>query len=350
VKRSPLPLLLLLLNLCLPASAQQMDRRNWRLTAILFPTDQFGVYDLCLARRPAEAFTVTPRLPELHAAAQDQGTLKSFPAHLALLPSPVPMKEYGPLARIPGRSWVGLRWDRRGLKPGLYRLQVFVPCNAEDAAGRPVSFPTPAASLLIYLPCPDGLQAAQAKYGGRRVWMTRPLDLLGLDLLGAAGTDSQFAPQTSLCIKSITRVTQTPVNLAMNGGEGPGWDTSAADFVTRDPLRVVFDRPRRLQITAHGWAGPIEPPLRFPLFQDFADVWQLDRALRLTPPGRFQPLKLGMTPKQVIAALGWPTEYGSLAQLTQRASWRYDNLKPFYASVYFSHGKLVRYDPGGQLP
>jgi len=48
--------------------------------------------------------------------------------------------------------------------------------------------------------------------------------------------------------------------------------------------------------------------------------------------------------------LGWPTEYGSLVQLMQRASWRYDNLKPFYASVYFSRGKLVRDDPGGHLP
>jgi len=225
-----------------------------------------------------------PRLPELRAAAQDQGTLKSFPAHLSLLPSPVPMKEHGPLTRISGRTWVGLRWDRHGVKPGLYRLQVSVPCNAEDAAGRPVSFPTQAASLLIYLPRPDGLQAAQAKYLGRRVWMTRPLGLLGLDLLGAAGADSQFAPQTSLHIKSITRVPKNYADLAMNGGDGPGWDMSAADFVTRDPLRVVFDRPRRLQITAHGWAGPVDPPLRFPLFQDFADVWQLDRALSFIPP------------------------------------------------------------------
>ncbi len=136
----------------------------------------------------------------------------------------------------------------------------------------------------------------------------------------------------------------------MNGGDGPGWDMSAADFVTNNPLRVTFDQPRRVKITARGWAGPKQPRFQPPLFQDFADPWQMERALRLAPPKRLTPLTPGMTPRQVIEVLGWPTEYGTLAQLAARPVWRYNNLKPFHATAYFAHGKFVRYDPGGHLP
>jgi len=349
--RRTLLLLLLLLSACLvgvcrPAGAQEPDRRYWRVSTFLFPTAQFGVYDLCLDRYPASAFTVTPRLSELRAEAQDLGTLKSLPARVVLLP-PVPTQYWKQLSALPGRSWIGLRWNTAGLKPGLYSLQVSLPCDTTDAAGQPITIPMSMdASLPVYLPQgEDALQAARAKYLGRRVWPRT-----GLQPAQSDSVVFQFSARTSLRVKSITRTALSFADLAMNGGYGPGWDMSPADFVTHAPLRVVFDRPRHLEVVGFAVSGRMLPKAKSEFFQDFADPWQIDRALRLTPPGRFQPLKLGMTPKQVIAALGWPTEYGSLAQLTQRASWRYDNLKPFYASVYFSHGKLVRYDPGGHLP
>lgn len=342
-------LLLLLASVCRPAAAQVQatDRRYWGVSEYLFPTDRPGLYDLCLDRHVAGAFTAVPRLQELHAEAQDLGTLKSFPARVSLLPAPVPTQYWKQIGAMPSRSWIGLRWNTAGLKPGLYNLQVSVPCDTADSAGQPITIPISRdASLPVYLPeGEDALQAARTKYVGKRVWPRT-----GLQPVQSDSVVFQFSERTSLRVKSITRTALGFADLAMNGGYGPGWDMSPADFVTHAPLRVMFDRPRHLEVIGFAVSGRTLPKAKSEFFQDFADPWQLDRALGLTPPRRFQPPKLGMTPKQVIDTLGWPTEYGSLDQLTQRASWRYDTLKPFHATAYFSHGKFVRYDPGGHLP
>ena len=322
------------------------DRRYWHIGAFLFPTIQPTAYDFCLEPYPAKALTAAPRLSEMHATARNQGTLQTLTARVVPLPAPVPIASFGPMSRYPGRSWFGFQWDFSGLPPGLYLLTVILPVDAVDSAGHPFPVPPATDSLAVYLPDPRGLRAARAAYLGRRVWPQT-----GLQPLGSDTTVYELSAKTSFRVRSITRRVQPFADLAMNGGYGPGWDMTPADFVTHNPLRVIFDKPRHLQVTGFALTGRKPAAARDLFFQDFADPWQMERALHLSPqPRHLPPLRPGLTPAQVIAVLGWPTEYGSLAQLKQRSTWRYDNVRPYYATVYFSHGKFVRYDPGGQMP
>lgn len=340
--------MLLLCLTALPGRGQAPSKAPPRdLAADLFPRTAL-TYNLCIIRSPDADWTAAAHLPGLHASAQDAGTLRQRPAQVTLLHAPLALPDYGPLDRIEGRTWTGLRWEPHGLRPGLYRISVTVPIDAADSAGQPFRLPPVTASRLVYRPCPDGLRAARRKYLGKRIWPTRSWYFLGS---GSAHPDYGFSQRTSLRVKSITRVSRSGLDLAMNGGLGSGWDMSPSDFVTDAPLRVVFDRPHDVEINGQGWVGTVQPRFPSSFFQYFADPWQMDRALRLTPPpDHLTPLKPGLAPAQVIAALGWPSEYGSLAQLTRRLTWRYDGLKPFFATAYFVKGKFVRYDPGGHLP
>ncbi len=321
-------------------------RSKWLAVAYLAETTQPSSYDIYLESYPKGALTLTPVPSGLRAEAQDQGTRRTVPARVTLLPAALPIPGIPGVTAPPAEDpRLGLRWETAGLPPGLYSLQVSVPVQATDSAGKPFTVPVPTAANFIYLPDPAGLRRAQAEYLNKRVWPAEFLDLHG----PVRDADYTFAPPTSFRIKSIARLSQSD-DLNMNGGDSRG--NSNSDFGTDHPLRVFFDQPRRLKFSARGWSGGlIEPRFQPPLFQDFADPWQMERVLRLSPPPvRTPKLRPGLTPAQVIAVLGWPTEYGSLAQLTRRTTWRYDALKPFYATAYFSQGKLVRYDPGGHLP
>ncbi len=323
-----------------------LDRRYWYVNAYLFPTTKPGIYDLCLEPYSTQLLTATPRLSEMRAEVRNQGTLRTLTARVVPLPAPLPIASFGPMSRFSGRSWFGLRWDPSGLPPGLYMLTVTLPVDAVDSAGQPFPLPLETVSLPVYLPDPRGLLAARAKYLGKRVWPQA-----GLQPVGSDTTVFQMSERTSLRVRSITRRTQPFADLSINGGYGPGWDMTPADFVTHNPLRVIFDRPRHLQVTGFALVGRKPATAQGLFFQDFADPWQLDRALHFRPPPRHLPLlKPGLTPEQILLLFGWPTEYGSLVQLKQRSTWRYDTIRPHYATVYFSHGKFVRYDPGGHLP
>ena len=322
------------------------DRSNWLAVAYLADTTQPGSYDLYLESYPKGALTFTPVSSGIRAEALIQGTLQTVPAQVTLLPAALPVSGIPGITVPPAEDIrLGVRWETAGLPPGLYILRVSVPVKATDGAGKPFPVPDPAAARLIYLPDPNGLRRAQAEYGGRRVWPAEFLDLHG----AVRDADYTFAPQTSFRIKSIMRLSQSD-DLNMNGGNSRG--ASNDEFGTDHPLRVFFDQPRHTHIEARGWSGKgAEPRFQPPLFQDFADPWQMERVLHLSPPPvRTPKLRPGLTPAQVIAVLGWPTEYGSLAQLKQRSTWRYDHMPPFSGTAYFTHGKLARYDPGGHLP
>ena len=323
--------------------AQAPARRPQPVQTFLLPTVQFGSYNLCLVRRPGRSESAVFRPAALRAEFRDEGTRKTTTATVTLLPAPLPIPEYGPLDRVPGRVWLGLRWDTSGLPPGLYTLTV----NVLADTGQGLSLPTKPASLPIYLPDPNGLQTARAAFLGKRVWPCPKLHWTGPN-----GASFEFDASLSLRVRSITRLNQPYADLAMNGGRGPGVDLSNADFVTCNPLRVTFDEPHRLHRAAYSVINgkPASPgPV---LTQDFTDPWQMERALSFKPlPRRLLKLRPGVSsPEQVLAAHGWPTDYGSLTQLKTRPEWRCVNLKPFYATVYFAHGKFARFDPGGQMP
>ena len=323
--------------------AQAPARRPQPVQTFLLPTVQFGSYDLCLVRRPGRSEAAVFRPAALRAELRDEGTRKTTAARVTALPAPLPISEYGPLDRVPGRVWLGLRWDMSSLPPGLYTLTVTVPADT----GQGVSLPTKPASLPVYLPNPNGLQTARAAFLGKRVW-PRP----ELQWAGPNGASFEFDTSLSLRVRSITRLNQSYANLAINGGQGPGVDMSNSDFVTCNPLRVTFDQPRRLHRAAYSVVNS-KPAVPGPvLTQDFADPWQMERALSFKPlPRRLLKLRPGVsTPEQALAVHGWPTEYGSLAQLKTRPEWRYAILKPFYATVFFKRGKFARFDPSGHLP
>ena len=322
------------------------DRSEWYVSAELASTTQPGSYDLVLESYPKGALTLTPVPSGIRAEAQDQGTLRTIPTHVTLLTAVLPVLGIPGITAPPAEDTrLGIRWETTGLPPGLYTLSVTVPVEAADSTGKPFPTPAPIAGLPIYLPDPAGLRRAQAKYLGRRVWPAEFLDLHG----PVRDADYTFAPPTSFRIKSITRLSQSD-DLNMNGGDNRG--ASNDDFGTDHPLRVFFDQPHRVHFSASGWSGGgAEPRFQPPLFQDFADPWQMERALSLKPPSARTPkLRPGLTPAQVIVVLGWPTEYGSLAQLERRPLWHYGQMHPFDGIAYFSHGKFVRYDPGGHLP
>ncbi len=111
------------------------------VNAYLFPTIQAGSYDFCLESLSEKPLTMKLRFSEIRAEAKDEGTRKIVSARVTLLPAPLPSPGYGPLSRILGRSWTGLRWDTDGLLPGLYTLTVTVPLSVADDKGATISAP-----------------------------------------------------------------------------------------------------------------------------------------------------------------------------------------------------------------
>jgi hypothetical protein len=84
----------------------------------------------------------------------------------------------------------------------------------------------------------------------------------------------------------------------------------------------------------------------------FADAWDMDRAYSLVPPpAGLREMRNGLTHEQVAWVLGYPSMYGSPAQLDALRAWRYDNLPPFDYWVYFdANDRVVKFGPDGQLP
>lgn len=340
--------LLLMLGVCraqdppgpLPA------RSKWLAVAYLYRTTQPGSYDLVLESYPKGALTFVPVPSGIRAEVQDLGTLRTIPVRVTLLPAALPIPGIPGVTAPPVEDVrLGVRWENAALLPGLYMFRVSVPVQATDGAGKLFLMRDPVGAATVYLPDPAGLRRAQVEYGGKRVWSAEFLIFHG----PVRDAEYSFVPPTSFRIKSITRISQKD-DLDMNGGDSRG--SSNDDFEMDHPLRVFFDQPRRMHFLGRGWSGGlVEPRFQPPLFLDFADPWQMERALRLSPPpDRLPKLRPGLTPAQVIAVLGWPTEYGSLAQLKQRSTWHYGQMHPFDGTVYLSHGKLVRYNPGGRLP
>jgi len=92
-----------------------------------------------------------------------------------------------------------------------------------------------------------------------------------------------------------------------------------------------------------------------------ADAWQADRAFNpplVSPlwPSHFQrsirdhkPV-VGMTPEMVVAAWGYPSAFGTLAQLKKLDRWDYNEPGPFGHGVIFRRGRVISVALPGNLP
>lgn len=259
--------------------------------------------------------------------------------------------------------------DGRAVPPAALALQVLTlrSVGVADGSGARLSFDAPPAARRVSLDAdPHALGAAgllpliedaalrrlRARYEGRRVWVSHglPVECGAGDAEGAMFVDGAG---TSFVLQKLVRVSAGGIDLAMNGGPG-ATDLSLSDFSAVSPLVAVFAAPQGLKVIGSASSGPNlgagQQKCRV-AYQFFADGWQMDRALSLAPPRPARgPLRRGMMPEQVIAVQGWPTEYGSLADLKKRPVWRYDTTKPFTDHVYFRHGRFARLVSGGSLP
>ena len=125
---------------------------------------------------------------------------------------------------------------------------------------------------------------------------------------------------------------------------------------------VAFVRPARgAHITTVFSTGPAIPPLRpvdtlvwtatyaneAHLMRTYATAAPTGAALRAARTGLPSP---GMTPEQAARAVGCPPLDRTPAALAKLARWHYPASTPFQSAVVFRNGRVLRYEPPGQLP
>jgi hypothetical protein len=132
-------------------------------------------------------------------------------------------------------------------------------------------------------------------------------------------------------------------------------------FVAVDPILVIFDGRMDGDILA-------EPPFGghecVSGYAEFADGWDFDRTLAHASPLLSHPewpadvrkaindgtVLTGMTYDMVVASVGYPSAYGTAAQMRKLTTWEYVLPAPSSFTVKFKDGKVVFYDPPRMLP
>lgn len=93
----------------------------------------------------------------------------------------------------------------------------------------------------------------------------------------------------------------------------------------------------------------------------FSGGWDAERTLSTRNAGGGWPQPLvaairkgavqnGWSRDMVAAALGYPSVYGTPAQMNLLNVWPYAEPAPFYHAVTFAGGRVVKYEPPGELP
>jgi uncharacterized repeat protein (TIGR03803 family) len=163
-----------------------------------------------------------------------------------------------------------------------------------------------------------------------------------------------------LHVRQIVRL----YGVSASWGIGPMTDRmyDAGDiFVAVDPILVIFDGTMDGEILA-------EPPFSgrgcVSGYAEFADGWEFDRTLAYASPLLSHPewpadvrkaindgtVLIGMTYDMVVASVGYPSAYGTAAQMRKLTTWEYVLPAPSSFTVKFKDGKVVFYDPPRMLP
>jgi hypothetical protein len=213
---------------------------------------------------------------------------------------------------------------------------------------------------LLYVPqLPDdvGLRIARKRYLGRTVYA---LPVAVERALHCSGAPSQFQDIPSYHTAIVTAIERT------NGTAEIGHFQSAdGDFLAIQPLLVTISAPEQRAVFP-----PWFPSVRTPppgscaqRYTSMADPWEIERNFALRDPrdhpewpARFREalaqrrILVGMTHEMVASVLGYPAQYGTVAQLDRLAKWDYDAPTPFQSSVTFRDDRVVKYEPPGNLP
>lgn len=198
----------------------------------------------------------------------------------------------------------------------------------------------------------DTVRALRQKYVGRMVWGFGGLDVIGG---GHSGTMSRSLP-----IVGIYRAYNYGRNL--NIGRFP---TSNVDlqstFVALDPLVIRFGVSALTMLTPV--MGPPLPRSTV-AYAVLSDQWDFERLYSLVSMSQAHPewssaltakieqqtVELGMTKDMIAWMLGYPSVYGTQAQVQALDTWPYDAPAPFDSAVHFHNGIVVKYDPPRNLP
>jgi hypothetical protein len=198
----------------------------------------------------------------------------------------------------------------------------------------------------------SALQSAQ-RYIGRTVYPTADFAGLCVGSTGSvdAGSGGGFTPQ-ALRVSSVFRLygVVTTINLDANPVD------DAAQLTVVNPLVFGFAAPMPHDIFGMPGSRCVA------LYAVIADPWQIERTMSLHPlidptwPARYRKaiaagnVLPGMTYDMVVASIGYPSAFGTVAHLKSLTDWSYERPAPFGADVYFKNGFVTKYDPPGELP
>jgi hypothetical protein len=199
------------------------------------------------------------------------------------------------------------------------------------------------------------------KYEGRDVFAIGDFWPLCVFSNGSEGEGIHPNAAAPLHVRSIVRL----YGVSATWGIGPNilrTLDSAADYVTAGPIVVVFDTDRvDKALINQGFAGYGGCAA---FYGEFSGSWDFERMLSLTNEAASHPewspvaaaevkdhkVIVGMTRAMIIASVGYPSDYGTAAQMMKLDTWHYEMPTPFQYTVYFKGDKVVKYDPPGQLP
>jgi hypothetical protein len=197
------------------------------------------------------------------------------------------------------------------------------------------------------------------EYQGRDVYVLGDF-VPTCDAAGGYETNVALDRTTPLHVQRIVRL----YGASASWGIGPmaSRETdSGTKYVAVNPILVIFDGRKDGDVLS-------EPPFAghgcFDAYAEFADAWDYERTFAKTSALLAHPewpavvrdaiksgnVLLGMTYEMVAASVGYPSIYGTAAQMRRLGTWEYVLPAPFSYTVKFEDGKVVSYKPPGRLP
>ncbi|HYK54439.1 MAG TPA: hypothetical protein VEV38_13025 [Candidatus Eremiobacteraceae bacterium] len=199
------------------------------------------------------------------------------------------------------------------------------------------------------------------RYAGRDVYPIADFWPICVFANGSEGEGIRPDPTSPLRIRSIVRL----YGVGASWGLGPNilrMLDSGADYVTAGPVLVTFDIGRMdRSLVNHAFASYGGCAA---FYSEFSGTWDLERALSFTSTIASHPewsppivsevkqhqVTVGMTRAMVIASVGYPSVYGTAAQMMKLDTWYYEMPPPASYTVYFKNDIVVKYDPPRMLP
>jgi len=254
------------------------------------------------------------------------------------------------------------RIDRAGRWPVVYFAVEGLPGLVHIENGGPL----PALPGLCPLVEDAEVRSLRRRYEGKQVWgyggIGGQCALVDSRQSIEVGADNQ-APCR---LVHLVRICRTATQLSIGTKPGVVGGAAQSTFTTNYPLIAILASVPDMHLSVLvGDGKPIYQQSKCrTLYAEFAGAWDFERTYSLVSPsqaGRHWPcalrkavlageMRVGMTPDMVAWTLGYPSAYGTAAQIKAQPLWEYDTLPPFHYSVTFDKGKVSSFGPDGELP